>query len=234
MRQPVREQEGRVRVEVGVVDDEQHLAAVVGEALDRVGETGREVPEVTLADVVLEGAQLRVDGGGPCPAGGHVCPLGLLVLVRLRYRAGLEAHVDGGDIGGAGQLADRRLPRPAAFAQVIVAVGEGPPEVGQRAVIGSRRHEQIRILGLASGVRRTKYRRTLVVADWLGRGRDTVHRRTSVCRMTRRPSSPFHLTMPVVRPSIGRTSRRVQWRERRPRAHRYSVANATYPAGYTG
>jgi hypothetical protein len=56
--------------------------------------------------------------------------LGLLVIVHLLDRAGLEAHVDGGDLAGAGQIADRRLPRPAAFAQVIVAVGEGPPEVG--------------------------------------------------------------------------------------------------------
>jgi len=113
---------------------------------------------------------------------------------------------------------------------VIVAVGEGPPEVGQRAVIGPRRHEQIRILGLARGVRRTEDRRTLVVADWLGLSRDsgletTVnHRSTSASRMTRRPSSPFDLTRPVARPSIDRTSRRVQRRERRPRAHRYSVS----------
>jgi hypothetical protein len=39
MRQPVREQKARVLVELAVVGDEQHLAAVVGEALDRVRDT---------------------------------------------------------------------------------------------------------------------------------------------------------------------------------------------------
>jgi hypothetical protein len=172
MRQPVRELKRRVRVEVAVVVDEQHLAAVVGEALDRVRDAGREVPDVTLAHVVLEGAQLRVDGGDPRPTGDHVGPLGLSVPVQLADRAGLEPHVDGGDLGGDGQLADRRLPGPAAFAQASVAVGEGPPEVGQRTVVGRRGRNQIRRLGLASGVRRSKDRRALPVVDWLGRSRD--------------------------------------------------------------
>src|SRR5262249_825490 len=188
MRQPVRDQKARVLVEVAVVGDEQHLAAVVVEALDRVRDTAWEVPDVTLADVVLEGAQLRVDGGDPRPPGDHVGPLGLLVPVQLPDRAGLEPHVDAGDLGGDGQLADRRLPRPAALLQAIVAVGEGPPEARQRAVVGPRRDEQIRRLGLARGVRRTKDRRALVVAD--GPGTFSKHRSTSLSRMARRPSSP--------------------------------------------
>ncbi len=209
-RQPVRELKRRVRVEVAVVVDEQHLAAVVGEALDRMRDTGREVPDVTLAHVVLEGAPLRVDSGDPRPAGDHVGPLRLPVPVELADRAGLEPHVDGGELGGDGQLAGCRLPGPAAFAQASVTVGEGPLEVRQRAVIGRRGRDQIRRLRLASGVRRSKDRRALSVADWLGRSRGPglggrlilevadfrSHRVTSVSRMARRPSSPFQLIIP--------------------------------------
>ena len=65
--QPVRDQERRLLAEIAVVEDEQELAAVALQSLDRVGDAGREVPDVALADIVLEGVAFLVDGGDPRP-----------------------------------------------------------------------------------------------------------------------------------------------------------------------
>src|SRR5207302_5560979 len=74
MGHPVAEQEGRLLGEVAVVEDKQKLAAFGLESLDRVRDAGREVPQVALADVILEGATILVDGGNPRPALEHVGP----------------------------------------------------------------------------------------------------------------------------------------------------------------
>src|SRR5208283_6181446 len=73
--QKVRDQEGRILVEVAVVEDEQELATVPLESLERVGNAAREVPDVALANIVLEGVTFPVDGGDPHPALEHEPPL---------------------------------------------------------------------------------------------------------------------------------------------------------------
>ena len=169
MGEPVGDRERAVFAEVPVVEDEQELAAVALQALDRVRDAGREVPQVPFADVVLEGAAFLVDGGDPRPALEHEGPLGRLVPVQLADPAGLEPHVDQGEVRGGGYLADRRLPRPAAFPHLDVAVGEGPSQGRQRAAVRRRRPEPVRALGLTSGVPRAEERRPLVATDRLGR-----------------------------------------------------------------
>src|SRR5262249_15356985 len=96
-------------------------------------------------------------------------PLGRLMPVQLADPAGLEPHVDQGEVRGRGYLADRRLPRPAAFPHLDVAVGEGPSEGRQRAAVRRRWPDPVRTLGLASGVPRADDRGPPVVTDRLGR-----------------------------------------------------------------
>ena len=115
----------------------------------------RKIPEVSLADVLLKGASVLVNGGDPRPALEHVGPLGRLVPVQLPDAACREPHVDTGDLGGDGQLAYCRLPPPAAGRNMVMAVRERPSQVWQRAVVGLRRGERVRVLGLTFGVRRS-------------------------------------------------------------------------------
>ena len=122
--QKVRDQEGRILVEVAVVEDEQELATVPLESLERVGDAAREVPDVALADIVLEGMTVPVDGGDPHPALEHEPPLVRNVPVHLPDRAGLEPHVDAVQRLGNVQLSSGHLPGPAAGLQPIVDVGK--------------------------------------------------------------------------------------------------------------
>ena len=145
---PVGQQEGFILVEVAVIEDEQELGSLSLMCLDRMGDAGREVPEIALTHIVLEGMTILVDGGDPHPALEHESPLGRLVPVQFPDRAGLESHVDAGKLGGDGHFADRRLPRPPACLQFVVAVGKGPSQVRHRAVIRLRRRQPVRALGL--------------------------------------------------------------------------------------
>ncbi len=63
MGEPIGEQEGLFLREVAVVEDEQELAPVPLQSLDRVRDAGPEVPEVAFAYVILEGATALVGGG---------------------------------------------------------------------------------------------------------------------------------------------------------------------------
>ena len=137
--EPVAEQEGVVLVEVAVVEHQQELAAVGTEALDRMRDAGGKIPEIADADVVDEVAALRVDRGDARGAVEHVGPLGLLVPMQLAHAAGIEPHVDAGDVLGNAELAHRHLPGPAAAFLPHMGVGEREAQIGQRAVIGGRR-----------------------------------------------------------------------------------------------
>jgi hypothetical protein len=112
--EPIAEQEGIVLVEVTVVEHEEELAAVRTEPLDRVRKARCKVPEIADPDVVDEVPSLRIDGGDPrCPVE-HVGPLGGFMPMQLTHPAGIQAHIDAGDVLGHAELAHRHLPRPAA------------------------------------------------------------------------------------------------------------------------
>jgi hypothetical protein len=52
--EPVAQQKGVVLVEVAIVEDQQKFAAVGAEALDRMRNARREIPEIADADVIDE------------------------------------------------------------------------------------------------------------------------------------------------------------------------------------
>ena len=120
--QKVRDQEGRILVKVAVVEDEEELATVPLESLKRVGDAAREVPDVALADIVLEGMTDLVDGGDSHPPFENEAPLIRNVPVHFADRSGLEPHVDAVQRLGDVQLSSGHLPGPAAGLQPIVDV----------------------------------------------------------------------------------------------------------------
>ena len=152
--EPVADQEGVVFVEVAVVEHQQELAAVRPEALDRMRNARREIPEIADAHVVDEVAPLRIDGGNARGAVEHVGPLRRLVPVQFAHAAGVEAHVHAGDGRRDAELAHGHLSRPPAGFQPHMRVGEREAQVRQRAVVGRRRDEQIGVLPIPLQVTR--------------------------------------------------------------------------------
>jgi hypothetical protein len=156
MLEPVADQEGIVFVEVAIVEDQEEFTAVGIEPLDRVRNARREVPEIADAHVINEIAAVRVDGGDAGGAVKHVGPLGGLVPMQLTHAAGIQAHVDAGDILGNAELARRHLPGPAAPFQPHMRVREGEAQVRQTAVVGRRRKEQVGVLPISHEVARAR------------------------------------------------------------------------------
>ncbi len=154
MHEPVAEEERVVLAEGAVVEDQQELAAVGTEALDRVRQARREIPQVADAEVVHEAAALGIDDGDARVAVEHVGPLGFLVPMHLADGAGVEAHVDAGHVGRHRQLAHGDLARPAAALQTHVRVGEREAQVRQDAGVGLRRNEEVGVLRIDGDIAR--------------------------------------------------------------------------------
>jgi hypothetical protein len=100
------------------------------------------------------GISVLVDGGDPGAAVQHVGPFGRLVPVQLAHAAGVQAHVDAGNVLGDSELALRHLAGPAAAFQSHVGLGKRKLQVRHRAVIGGRRHIDVRVLQLERNVAR--------------------------------------------------------------------------------
>ena len=86
----------------------------------------------------------------------HVGPLGGLVPMQLAHAAGIEPHVDAGDVLGNAELAHRHLPGPAARLQTHMGVVEREAQIRQRAVVGGRRREDVRVLAGTDRILRTR------------------------------------------------------------------------------
>jgi len=123
VREQVREQKGLVFRKTAVVEDQEEFAAVV-EALDRMRNYSREIPQIAGADIVDEGASLFVDGRNARMPGEHVGPFGLLVPMHLADAAGIESHIHAGELGCNRQLTHRHLARPGAGQETIVRRSE--------------------------------------------------------------------------------------------------------------
>ena len=115
-------------------------------------------------DVVQERLAPPVDGGDPRAALEDVGPLGLLVEVELADGARLQPHVDAGDLRGDGRTrgswsaAPSRPRRGACGCRRTTTAGSGavPASV-------ARRHEHVRVLGLARRVPRAEDVRAVAV-----------------------------------------------------------------------
>ena len=105
-----------------------------------------EVPDVADADVVDELAALLVDRGDAGAAVDHVGPFGGLVPMQLAHAAGVEPHVDAGDLLGDAELALGDLAGPAAALEPHMRRRERELEIRHRAVVGGRRDVDVGVL----------------------------------------------------------------------------------------
>ena len=153
--EPIADQERVVLGKAPVVEHQQKLAAVGLQPLDRVRNSRREIPEVADADVIGEIAAVLVDGGDARTAIQHVGPFGGLVPMELAHTAGVQAHVDAGDVFGDSELALGNLTGPAAALQSHVGLRKRKLQVRHGAVIGRRRHIDVRILQFERNVARS-------------------------------------------------------------------------------
>src|SRR5215211_9549996 len=80
--EPIREEEGGVLRKTAIVEDKQELAAFFM-GLNGMGDAGREIPEITRADVVDKVAPLLIDRRDPRASAKHVLPFGFFMPVHL-------------------------------------------------------------------------------------------------------------------------------------------------------
>jgi hypothetical protein len=113
--EPIGDRERAELGEVAVVEHEDEGAAAF-ETLDRMAVAARKVPHIARPKVDDLRLVLRIDRGDACAALDHISPLGSIgVPVQLAHRAGLERHVDPGELVGHRELHDGRLLGGAAI-----------------------------------------------------------------------------------------------------------------------
>src|SRR5882724_3167479 len=147
--EPVAQQECVVFVEVSVVENQQEFASVGPEALYRMGNAARKIPEVADTHVVDKVSSLGVNGGDTGGPVQHVSPFGLLVPMQLAHAAGIEPHLHAGNRFRDTKLPLRHLTGPAAVGLSHVRIGKRETQVRRRAGIRGGRIEHVRVLTLA-------------------------------------------------------------------------------------
>ena len=154
MVQPVGQQERLELVEVAVVEDQQELAAILAQALNRVRYAAREQPEISFVHVFHERPALLIDCRDARAAGRHIGPLGAHMPVQFADAAGDQTHLHASHLLRQREVAHRHLASPAARLDAFVRHGKGILERRLAARIGLRRVHRIRLLRLQAGVLR--------------------------------------------------------------------------------
>src|SRR5258705_4484540 len=155
---PVTDQEGIVFVEVAVIKDQEKLGTVRIKALDRMRNARREKPPITHTDIINKSSSLRVDRGDARLSVEHVSPLRGLVPMQFTYSTGVQTHVHAGDILRDAELTGGHLTGPAARLQSHMRVGKREAKIGQSAMVGGRRHQDIWVLAVSRNVSRAGIR----------------------------------------------------------------------------
>ena len=195
VRDPVGHQQRIEFGEFAVVEGDDKLAAIRVQALQRMGQARREIPEIAFLHVGHLRTAHRVQNRHPAVAVGHHRPFGLLVPMKLANAAWPEAHVDAGDRRRDLEVILRDLARPTAILDSLGRKIERGPVLRHAVDVGCRR---IKEGGLVSGealILRAGIRQRLRIGDidrafgrfiWVAEGGRTRRgRRTMPCR--RRP-----------------------------------------------
>jgi hypothetical protein len=122
------QREGVILAEVAIVEDQQELTALALQALDRVRNARREIPEVPLADIVLEANPPAPPSATDAPARAPTAP-----GTKTRRRKGKPATPDAGG-------PPAKLSALAAAAKVLAETGRAmscPDLIGAMAAKGS-------------------------------------------------------------------------------------------------
>lgn len=152
---PIGQDEGGLLRKATVIKNEKKFGTVLTETLERMRYAAGEVPEIALLEVVDEVAAFVVKSSNANLSFKDVCPLGLLVPVKLTNNSLVKSHVDAGQLNASGQLANGSLSSPAALLNARVRVRKAPAHVGDIAMISAGRTDHIRALTGAFRVIRT-------------------------------------------------------------------------------
>src|SRR5258707_14186858 len=104
MRHEFREQECTVFRKHTLIEDQEELASVRSQALYRMREAGREVPQVALAHVVDKDSPIRIqqrDASISVEHDGHLIGCMLMELAKV---ANIQSHIDARQFCGGRQF----------------------------------------------------------------------------------------------------------------------------------
>src|SRR6266478_9564619 len=127
MRHPFRNKECIILRKHTLIEDQEELASVWPQALDRMRIAGREIPQIAFAHVVYKDRPIRIQYRDTGISIEHDGPLISCVPMQFAKAASRQAHVDARYVGGGGQLALRHLMGPAAFLNSLVRQIIGVP-----------------------------------------------------------------------------------------------------------
>ena len=157
VRQPVGEHQG---VEFGgppVIEREHEFGTVRPQSLQRVGQAGREIPQVAGLHVGHLGAAQFVQYRNPTVAVRHDGPLGLLVPVQFADAVRPQAHIDARNIFRDGKIGLGDFARPAAALIAFVRIVEGRPKQWHSVDVGGGRILKRRELARERRILRTRF-----------------------------------------------------------------------------
>lgn len=126
MRQPVRQQECRLFRKMSIVENEQKFSTIRTETLKRVRMASREVPKVSLLNVVDKATAFSVECSDSDFAFKDICPLGLFVPMQFPDDTFVQSHVNTSEFDGCRQLLDCGLSCPTTFFNTNVRICEAP------------------------------------------------------------------------------------------------------------
>src|SRR5258708_2799063 len=105
MRQPFRDKECIVLRKHALIEDQEELASVWPQSLDRMRKASREIPQIALAHVVDKDRPVKIQY---CDAGisiEHDGPFIGCMPMQFAKAASRQAHVDAGYVCGGWQFA---------------------------------------------------------------------------------------------------------------------------------
>src|SRR5438270_10985410 len=120
MRHPFRDKECIIFRKHTLIEDQEELASVWPQALDRMRKAGRKIPQIALAHVVDKDRPIRIQYRDPGIPIEHDGPLIGGMPMQFAKTASRQAHVDAGYFCGGWQFALRHLVGPAALLNSLV------------------------------------------------------------------------------------------------------------------
>src|SRR5258707_6480903 len=147
MRHEFREQECTVFRKHTLIEDQEELASVRSQALYRMREAGREVPQVALAHVVDKDRPIRIQQRDASISVEHDGPLIGCMPMEFAKAASSQAHIDARQVCGGRQFALRHLMGPAALLNSLFRQIEGVPNGTAIPKLRRRRRACVGIIG---------------------------------------------------------------------------------------
>src|SRR6267154_4033271 len=105
MRHPFREKHCTVFRKHTLIEDQEELASIRPQTLDRMRKTGREIPQIALAHVVDKDCPIKIQYRDAGISVEHDGPLIGCMPMEFAKAASRQTHVDAGYVCGGRQFA---------------------------------------------------------------------------------------------------------------------------------